>query len=326
VGDDPDDPAIWIHPTNPSQSLVIATNKTAVPSGALVVYDLEGKIVQTIVGLDRPNNVDIRQSVLADEGGTMMDIAAVTERYRSSVRLYRIEASSRKLSELPPLGGFKVFEGEQGDNAAPMGIALYRRPVDGALFAIVGRKSGPAEGYLWQYRLGIGTDGAVSAELVRKFGAYSGRQEIESIAVDDALGYVYYSDEAAGVRKYYADPDHPDAARELAFFGQTGYEGDHEGLAIYATSAREGYLISTDQIEGRSRYFVYRREGTLVNLHDHSEVLAVIEGGADSTDGIEVTPVPLGPRYPHGLLAAMNSASKNFLFYAWPERLLPGNR
>src|SRR5262245_29424980 len=64
VGEDPDDPAIWIHPTSPELSLVVVTSKAAAPNGAIVVYDLEGKVVQRISGLDRPNNVDIRQSVL----------------------------------------------------------------------------------------------------------------------------------------------------------------------------------------------------------------------------------------------------------------------
>ena len=321
VGDDPDDPAIWVDSVNPEQSLLVATNKAAAPAGALVVFDLDGRILQTIDELDRPNNVDIRQSVLPDDQGNTIDIAVVTERYRNAIRVYRIDSTNRKLEEIPPVGGLKVFEGEHGENAAPMGIALYHRISDGALFAIVGRKTGPTEAYLWQYRLTRGASG-VSAELVRKFGAYSGKQEIESIAVDDALGYVYYSDETAGTRKYYADPDHPEASKELAFFGRTGYRGDHEGIAIYATSPREGYIISTDQIEGGSRYFVYRREGTGANPHDHSEPVAVIDGAADSTDGIEATSTPLGTRFPHGILAVMNSGSKNFLLYAWPGATL----
>ena len=136
-----------------------------------------------------------------------------------------------------------MFENESGDFAAPMGIALFKR-ADGAVFAIVGRKSGPNEGYLWQYRIEPGP----SLRLVRKFGKFSGMGEIEAIVVDDALGFVYYADEGTGIRKYYADPDHPDAATELALFGKTGYMGDREGLAIYATGPETGYLVSTDQI------------------------------------------------------------------------------
>src|SRR5262245_52674981 len=56
---DPDDPAIWINPVDPSQSLVVGTNKVAAPQGALVVFDLSGRTRQTIDGIDRPNNVDI---------------------------------------------------------------------------------------------------------------------------------------------------------------------------------------------------------------------------------------------------------------------------
>jgi 3-phytase len=321
VGDDPDDPAIWVHPTDPAQSLIVATNKVAAPGGALVVYDLAGKIVQTISGLDRPNNVDIRQGVLA--GPEPVDVAVVTERYRSMLRIYRIDPATRSLTELPPAGGIRVFEGEQGEHAAPMGIALYKRPADAALFAVVGRAEGPTQGYLWQYRLERNAAGNVVAAPVRKFGTFSGNGEIEALLVDDALGYVYGADELAGIRKYHADPDHPDAARELAVFGTTGYQSDREGLGIYSTGDGVGYLVSTDQIDGGSRYILYRREGAPGNPHDHSEVVAVIEGGADATDGIEVTSLALGPSFPHGLLVAMNSVPKNFLVFAWPSTGLP---
>ncbi|MFY7786627.1 MAG: phytase, partial [Thermoflexibacteraceae bacterium] len=76
-----------------------------------------------------------------------------------------------------------------------MGISLYKNKA-GKIYAIVGRKSGPTDGsYLWQYLLEDNGAGQVKATLVRKFGVYSGKKEIESIAVDDELGYVYYSDE-----------------------------------------------------------------------------------------------------------------------------------
>ncbi|NJO04202.1 MAG: phytase [Chloroflexaceae bacterium] len=56
---DVDDPAIWAHPTNPDDSLVI----TVVKDGGLVVFDLEGTILQKIqpapYGDIRYNNVDL---------------------------------------------------------------------------------------------------------------------------------------------------------------------------------------------------------------------------------------------------------------------------
>ncbi|MGH7463252.1 MAG: phytase, partial [Longimicrobiales bacterium] len=113
VPNDPDDPAIWIHPTNPVLSVVICTNKVAAPAGALVVFDLQGKILQTISGLDRPNNVDLRQGVRL--GDRTLDLVAATERNKSTLRFYVIDAETRRLAEF---GSARVFEGEEGDHAA----------------------------------------------------------------------------------------------------------------------------------------------------------------------------------------------------------------
>ena len=103
------------------------------------------------------------------------------------------------LPDLEPIdnGGIPVFEGEEQRD--PMGLALYTRPSDQKIFAIVGRKSGPSGTYLWQYELS-GNGKFAAAKVVRKFGTYSGKKEIEAIAVDNELGYVYYSDEQVGVR------------------------------------------------------------------------------------------------------------------------------
>jgi 3-phytase len=291
VGRDADDPAVWIHPTDPQKSLILGTNKVAAPDGALVVLDLEGKVRQRVTGIDRPNNVDVRG-----------DLAAVTERLKSRVRLFHVKESG-----VTDSGSFPVFEGEQGPAAAPMGIGLYRRPRDGALFAIVGRKNGPASGYLWQYRI----DGT-KATKVREFGNYSGGAdgEIEAIAVDDELGFVYYADESCCIRKWHADPDHPRAGREVATFGHEGFQLNREGIAVH-----ENYIVCTDQIPGGSHYRLYSRRGNQKNP------VAVLKGTADSTDGIEVVSRPMGSRFPNGFLIAMNSSGKNFLLFAWPDAL-----
>lgn len=316
VSVDPDDPAIWVNPLDPAQSLVLGTNKVPAPAGALVVFGLDGRIRQTIDGIDRPNNVDVEYGL--ELGGAPTDIAVVTERLKSRLRVFRI-GSNGQLADISTGGGISVFGGNEGEQAAPMGIALYRRPSDGAVFAVVGRKSGPRDGYLWQYRLEDDGAGKVRGAKVREFGRFSGVGEIEAIAVDDELGYVYYADEGDGIHKWHADPDHPDAGLELAHFGRDGFQADREGIAIYALPDGTGYLLCTDQIEGNSHYRIYRREGSPGNPHDHSELVKVVRGGADATDGIEATSANLGPRFPSGLLVAMNSSGRNFLIYRWED-------
>lgn len=325
VSDDADDPAVWIHPTDPARSLIIGTNKVMAPAGALVVFGLDGRIRQTVAGLDRPNNVDVAQGVVLD--GRTRDVAVTTERLRHRLRVFDIAPDG---SGLTGLGAVPVLEGETGEYAEPMGIALYTRPGDGALFAIVAPKLGPASGYLWQYRIEGDGAGGVRGTLVRRFGHFSGTGaepgdpgEIEAIVVDDALGFVYYADERHGIHKWHADPDHPDAALELAVFGLEGYRLDREGLAIYANPDGTGYLVSTDQIPGGSIFMLYRREGEPGAPHRHVMVASATTT-ADSTDGIEVTSAPL-PGFPEGLLVAMNSRGRNFMLFAW-ERLFPDQR
>jgi 3-phytase len=320
VPNDPDDPAIWVHPSDPSRSLILGTDKIE-RKGGLYVFGLDGRLRQSLTPLDRPNNVDVEYGVTL--GGTPADIAVVTERKQHRLRVFRIPRDGGLLSDVTPRG-VPVLAGEPGERAEPMGIALYKRPGDGALFAIIAPKIGGPTDYLWQYRLEDDGRGSLKARLIRRFGRFSQKGsgpgdigEIEAVVVDDTLGYVYYSDERAAIRKYHADPDRPDAARELAAFGAEGYSGDREGLAIYETGDRTGFVVSSDQIPGGTRVRLYRREGAPGRPHDHSEVRSVLTA-SDSTDGLDVTGKPL-PGFPRGLLVMMNSSSRNFLIYDWQQ-------
>src|SRR5439155_15768575 len=59
VAQDADDPAIWVHPSDPMRSLIFGTDKAPAPLGAVFVFGLDGKVRQKVPGLDRPNNIDV---------------------------------------------------------------------------------------------------------------------------------------------------------------------------------------------------------------------------------------------------------------------------
>lgn len=311
VRHDTDDPAIWINPDDPAKSLIVGTDKDT--DGALYVFDLDGKIVQRVGGLKRPNNVDIADGLLL--GGERVSIAVTTEREAQRLRVFRLPDMAAV-----DRGDLIVFEGDR--TRAPMGIALYRRPRDGAMFAIVGGKSGPAENYLAQYRLEDDGTGRVKMTEVRRFGRYSGRKEIEAIAVDAELGYVYYSDETFGVRKYQADPDAPRANEELAVFATSGFASDHEGISIYKRPDGTGYVLVSDQ--QANRFWIFPREGAPGKPHQH-DMIKIVDVSAIESDGSEVTSTPLGPKFPHGLFVAMSNG-RVFHYYAWEEIATAGGR
>ncbi|WP_280695978.1 phytase [Chryseobacterium sp. H1D6B] len=292
VAHDTDDPAIWINPKNASKSIIIGTDKDS--DGGLYAFDLNGKIINKVTGLKRPNNVDIEYGFTLD--GHKIDIAALTERETNKVKLYA-------LPELKEVGEFTVFDGET--ERSPMGISMYKNPKTNEIFVIAGRKSGPSGSYLWQYKLSE-KDGRITGEAVRKFGKYSGLKEIESIAVDDELGYVYYSDEQFGVHQYYADP--AKGNEELLVFGKNDFKSDVEGISIYPTSPSEGYILVSNQ--QNNTFNVYLRENPSKGR------VAEIPVSTLESDGSEVTNVNLGPKFPKGIFVAMSNG-RVFHIYDW---------
>lgn len=303
---DSDDPAIWINKEDISKSLIIGTDKDK--EGALYVFDLQGKILHKSDTLLRPNNVDIAYGMIINDS-TKVDIAVTTERLTGKIRIFT-------LPEMKSVdkGGIPVFEGEK-DNS-PMGISLFTRKDslgNNEIFAIVGRKTGPTEDYLHQYKLSADLNGNIVGNLVRTFGSYSGLREIEAIAVDNELGYIYYSDEGIGIKKYYADPEKGND--ELALFGTTGFAEDHEGISIYKTDEKRGYILVSNQ--GNNSIRVFPREGSNNNPHKH-DLIVDIPIMAKSSDGNETINLDLGVPFDKGIFIAMSN-DKTFHYYDWKK-------
>lgn len=293
---DTDDPAIWVNPEDASKSIVFGTDKET--NGAIYAFDLSGKIIEekTIRNIKRPNNVDLSYNFKLTDS-TKTTIIAFTEREKQQIRVFSVP-------DMKPLdnGGFKVFtDATEPEFNLPMGLALYTSSKTGKTYAIVSRKTGPKENYLYQYEL-VGNGATASANLVRKFGKFSGKKEIEAIATDNELGFIYYSDEQHCVRKYYAEPSAGN--KELACFGSERFKRDIEGIAIAKTDAKNGYIIVSNQQQGE------------FNLFDRqtNEFVKAVNLSTVETDGCEVTTVSLGNKFPNGLFVAMND-DKNFYFY-----------
>jgi len=304
VPNDSDDPAIWVNYADPAQSLILGTDKD--DNGGIYVYDLNGKIdhSRSVTNLKRPNNIDVEYGLRV--GNRHIDIAVFTERERNVIRVF-------SLPDMQALdnGGIPVFVGEK--HRRPMGIGLYKDPATAAIYAIVSRQQGVSGSYLWQYLLTADDNAVVRAEVVRKFGLVNGDNEIEAVVIDDALGYVYYSEELVGVHKYHASPT---AGNErLALFATDNFIRDREGLSIFPTSPTTGYILVSDQ-QG-NRFHIFPREGSAGNSHAHP-LLKIVPVLAKDSDGSEVTAFPLNDTFRHGLFVAMSN-DKTFHYYRWED-------
>ncbi len=280
-GDAADDPAIWIHPTDPAQSIIIGTNK----QGGLAVYDLAGKQIQYLPD-GKMNNVDIRDGFKL--GGQNVAIVTASNRTDNSIAIYKVNPQTRMLEK----AAARLIK--QG--IAVYGMCMYRSAKTGKLYYFGNGKSGEVE----QYEL-FDSGGKVDAKKVRSFKLGS---TVEGCVADDELGHFYISEEAVGIWKFGAEPDAGTNRSQVGKVSDGNLLADVEGLTIAYGKDGTGHLIASSQ--GNHSYVVYRREGN----NEFVRKFRVAEGGgvdgAEETDGIDVTTANLGPAFPHGVFVAQD--------------------
>ena len=91
---DQDDMCIWVHPSDPSRSSIISSDKKA---NRLFVYDLEGKTLQSIPAR-QPGNIDVRYGFSL--GQKPVDIVAFNQRGDSSIIVYKVDPGTRQLERV----------------------------------------------------------------------------------------------------------------------------------------------------------------------------------------------------------------------------------
>jgi myo-inositol-hexaphosphate 3-phosphohydrolase len=293
TGDAADDPAVWVHPSDPARSVVIGNDK----GGALEVYDLSGARIQRIAeGFF--GNVDVRRSVPVGSGA--VDVVGV---YRLGLRFYRINPATRTLTNITddPTGSIRApFGGE--------GFCLYRSPSSGRLSAFVNAR----DGRIAQFELGDADgDGLIDGRQVR---AWDVGGEVEGCVADDGLGKLYVSEEAVGIWKYGAEPTAPTGpAGRVLVDGTTANGGrlvpDVEGLTIVYQPNGTGYLIASSQAASNTAnfYAVYARQGVNAFVRSFRVVNGRATDGCGRTDGIDAVAANLGPAFPQGIFVCQDN-------------------
>lgn len=316
TGDDAaDDPAIWIHTDDPSKSLVIGTDKKR----GLGVYRLDGSLL-AFHEVGMPNNTDLRQGVRLRGWNRSVDVLAASDRADNTIRLFEITAHGglRDIASIPIRTGLdEVY-----------GLCMHSSPVTGDTHVFINDKDGRVQ--QWKLLASVGREPMASAQLVRAF--HVGGQ-VEGMAADDELGWLYIGEERTGLWRYHAEPWM--LGPEHAFSSHN--EGDHERVLVAAAApagpleadvegvdiARmgplgAGWLIVSSQ--GADRFDVFERRPP--NAYVGS--FRVGEGaGIDAvthTDGLAVFAGDVGPLYPGGLLVVQDDekpdSTQNFKMVA----------
>jgi 3-phytase len=335
---DADDPAIWVHPTDRSKSIVAGTLK----NGGLAVFDVAGETIQLIDYADedaRQNNVDLLYGVRL--GGLTRDLAVVTERGLDHLRVFAVDPAGSEaadpLTEVTVPNPPVVFEGDT--DIAAYGIAAWKDE-DGRAWVVMSQRH---QTNLVLVRLVAGPGGTVgfrrvaTLQLPSTFDLGHGHTwtpcteengedpQVEGMVIDSRDGTLYAAQEDVGLWKisvargefeqprlfdrvrefgqeYTRTPDGDEFVCEIdessPSAGSDYLRADAEGLTIYRLSGAAGYLLASSQ--GSSTFLVYNLRS--LRLLGTFEIGGGPTDHVDESDGAMVVNLPLGTTFAQGLL------------------------
>jgi 3-phytase len=301
-GDAADDPAIFVHPTDPARSVIVATDKKA----GLYVYDLTGKPLQFLPD-GKMNNVDLRSGFRL--GGKTTTLVAASDRTHKSIALYSLDADTRMLTA--------VADGEQATGLSdPYGLCLYRSR-EGATYVFISDPNGGVR----QWKLVATPAGKVRAEKVRdlKFDT-----QTEGCVADDETGALYVAEEDVALWKLGAEPSTGQAKTAVVRIADNpALKDDLEGVGLYAQQGGKGYLVVSSQ--GNNSYAVFKREGDNAYVGSFAVIADGAAGidGISETDGLDVTSASLGAGLEGGAFVAQDGRNvsppenQNFKLVPW---------
>jgi 3-phytase len=305
AGDAADDPAIWVDRSNPSQSLIVGTDKKS----GLDVYDMQGRIVQHLA-VGKMNNVDLREGFPL--GGKSVVLVTASDRTRKAVAIYTLDTATRRLID--------VGDGLQRSGLSdPYGLCMYRSAKTGRYYVFI---SDP-DGLVRQWQLVPTKAGRVRAKPVRDIHFKS---QTEGCVADDDSGILYVAEEDIGLWRAGAEPTSGSAVRAIATVAANPkLKDDMEGVGLYDLGGGRGYLVVSSQ--GNNSYAVFRREGDQAYLGSFAVVADGARGidGVSETDGLEITSANLGPGFEHGAMIAQDgrnvlpSENQNFKAVSWTD-------
>ena len=216
-----DDPAIWVHPSDSDDSIVIVTAK----EGGLRVYDLDSTEVQSLSATPAPradgvdgrfNNVDIAYGL--ELGGRTVDVAVVSDRYNDQLRFFTIDPAGADAAnplvevtaaELPFL--FSPDRATVDEEQTAYGLAVWQ-PAGGESYAIVTQEGASNLAMVRLAASGseLGYADATTSALPSSFPLPDGTTwtpceepgvgpQFEGVSVDQQTGVLYATQEDVGL-------------------------------------------------------------------------------------------------------------------------------
>jgi len=312
---DADDPAIWVHPTDPSRSLIFGVDKV----DGLWVWDFEGNELTQVDAWGKPGNVDVRYGL--ELGGKKVDIVAMNLR-----KIKYLDASKLAVFAINPdyTSGDDVLitlaDGQTENNdiqRGTYGFGLYKNPKTNLIYAFENASTGPISQYLIE---DDGTGKGIKLTHVRDL-EYDG-ETCEGMVADDELGFFYVAEEDAAVHKYYADPEMSAAPIHSFALAEDGYTRDREGISLFNFDNGTGYFIVVDQSDASNNIAsilrIYERQGD----NKFVKTVAIRDMNGEpmwDEDGVDSLYSTVLPGFPNGIVIGHDGNHSTYTIYDWRD-------
>ena len=299
---DGDDPAIWLHPTEPGDSLVVTTAK----EGGLYVYDLGGAEVQHIPAPPPPgpddapgrlNNVDLLYGFSL--GGQTVDLAIASDRGRDQLRSYSIDpTSSVPLADMTAADVPFVFSADQAEvneQTSAYGLAVWRSDAEAFVFTSQRHRTGIAMVRLVDDGGAVSYERVVEVTLPGSFLLPNGDTwapcedpgegpQVEGMVVDQGRGILYAAQEDIGIwriRVSNAGLGTPQLIERVREYGVPATFDPVEEECVVDFGADPGFggtHLSADA-EGLTIYYGHGNQGYLLASSQGDSTFAVFDRG-----------------------------------------------
>lgn len=290
-----DDPAIWRNSADPSQSLIVGTDKKA----GIYAYALDGS-VKSFLAAGALNNVDL----IGNDTEALIVASDRNDLVNSRLALFSLRFDDP---------AFKAIGTVASGPGEAYGLCLQRRDADPGLTkatAYAALKDGTVREIMLTRR----EDGSYSGVIARTWKLAT---QIEGCVTSPRSGDLYVGEENAGIWRVRLEQPDAQPERFASIGAEDGLVADVEGLAYAMNGNGRDYLIASSQ--GDNAYVLFDAErGALLGRF---RIVDGVVDGTSETDGIEVALGDFGPAYPSGLFVAQDGsnpgAAQNFKLVDW---------
>ena len=263
---DADDAAFWIHPTDPSKSLILGTVKEA----GLDVYRPDGTLVQTVAaGGGRYNNVDLVHGVTLGPGPAR-DLAVVTDRKTDKLHIFAVDgAINPPVTEVTAAGVPLLFgSAKPVKSKTAYGVAAWRNlagvvemfatqenTVNLARFTLTDAGGGKVSYHRtasYSFPISFTVGGSIWTPCFNPSHP-DWQAHAEGMVVDPATGTLWADQELVGIWKLTTELTSPQLVHKLKRFGQT-YSVSNGKCSINAGSTSYGDSYLAGDVEGIGLY------------------------------------------------------------------------